>query len=425
MTSPSTIIQMKNNQLIVPDHVSIPCIPGDGIGPEVFSGMTAVVDAALKKVFHKTRSFIWMEVPAGEKSFNQTGKWLPQETLDAFEKYKVGIKGPMTTPVGGGIRSLNVAIRKELDLYVCLRPVRYFRGVSAPVRRPELIDVAIFRENTEDVYSGIELQSDSPEASSLLQWMEEKLPSEYKKIRFTRSVGLGIKPISKEGSSRLVRAAIEYALKNNKPSVTLVHKGNIMKFTEGAFRQWGYDVAEREYKGSVYTALQFARTLKSNGIETARAEKASALENGMIWMNDVIADAAFQNLLLYPQDFHVIATPNLNGDYISDALAAQVGGIGISPGANINYQTGIAVFEATHGSAPDIAGKNMANPSSLILSAILLLEYIGWNEAADMITKGLEKTISEGQMTRDLAQFVDGSTTLGTDEFSQAIINNF
>jgi isocitrate dehydrogenase len=236
---------------------------------------------------------------------------------------------------------------------------------------------------------------------------------------------LGIKPISEEGSSRLVRAAIEYALKNNKPSVTLVHKGNIMKFTEGAFRQWGYDVAEREYKDSVYTALQFAKTIKSNGIETARAEKASALENGMVWMNDVIADAAFQNLLLYPQDFHVIATPNLNGDYISDALAAQVGGIGISPGANINYQTGIAVFEATHGSAPDIAGKNMANPSSLILSAILLLEYIGWNEAADLITKGLEKTISEGQMTRDLAQFVDGSTTLGTNEFSQAIINNF
>ncbi len=425
MNSPSTIIQMKNNQLIVPDHVSIPCIPGDGIGPEVFAGMTAVVDAALKKAFNDKKSFIWMEVPAGEKSFNQTGEWLPQETLNAFEKYKVGIKGPMTTPVGGGIRSLNVAIRKELDLYVCLRPVRYFQGISAPVRRPELIDVAIFRENTEDVYSGIELQSESVEAKSLLQWMEEKLPGEYKKMRFTDSVGVGIKPISQEGSSRLVRAAVDYAIKNKKPSVTLVHKGNIMKFTEGAFRKWGYDVAENEYKDSVYTALQYVETLKMRGLEAAREEKATSLKDGKIWMNDVIADAAFQNLLLYPQNFHVIATPNLNGDYISDALAAQVGGIGISPGANINYQTGIAVFEATHGSAPDIAGQNMANPSSLILSATLLLEYLGWNEAADLITKGLEKTIFQGLLTKDLAQFVEGSTTLGTDEFSEAIIKNF
>ena len=345
--------------------------------------------------------------------------------LNAFSEFVVGIKGPLTTPVGGGIRSLNVALRKDLDLYVCLRPVRYFQGINAPVIQPEKIDVTIFRENTEDVYSGIEFESDSQESKMFLDWLQEQLPDSYNKIRFPQSIGLGIKPISKEGSQRLIQAAIEYAIRNKKPIVTLIHKGNIMKFTEGAFRMWGYDLAESEYKDFIYTARQFEHTKKNAGVTEAIKEKEWALINGRIWMNDVITDAAFQNLLLYPQDFSVIATSNLNGDYLSDALAAQVGGIGISPGANINYQTGIAVFEATHGTAPDIAGKNLANPSSLILSSVLMLQYLGWNVAAELITKALEKTIKYGQLTQDLAQFVIGSSALGTGEFAKAIINNF
>jgi isocitrate dehydrogenase len=318
-----------------------------------------------------------------------------------------------------------VALRKDLDLYVCLRPVRYFQGINAPVTQPGKIDVTIFRENTEDVYSGIEFEADSLESNLFLDWLQDQLPDSYKKIRFPQSVGLGIKPISKEGSQRLIRAAIEYAIRNKKPIVTLVHKGNIMKFTEGAFRLWGYELAESEYKEFIYTARQFEQTIKHVGMIEAKKEKEWALSNGRIWLNDVITDAAFQNLLLYPQDFSVIATSNLNGDYLSDALAAQVGGIGISPGANINYHSGVAIFEATHGTAPDIAGKDLANPSSLILSSVLMLQYLGWNEAAELITKALEKTINHGQLTRDLAQFVIGSTTLSTHEFAKSIINNF
>jgi isocitrate dehydrogenase len=425
MIDSTTAIQMVNKKLIVPDQVTIPFITGDGIGPDVTDAMQSVVNAAIEKAYQFEKKIIWNEVFAGEKAFHQTGEWLPQETLNAFSEFVVGIKGPLTTPVGGGIRSLNVALRKDLDLYVCLRPVRYFQGINAPVTQPEKIDVTIFRENTEDVYSGIEFESDSQEAKMFLDWLQEQLPDSYHKIRFPQSVGLGIKPISKEGSQRLIQAAIEYAIRNKKPIVTLIHKGNIMKFTEGAFRMWGYDLAERDYKEFIYTARQFEHTRTHVGISEAKKEKEWALGNGMIWMNDVITDAAFQNLLLYPQDFSVIASSNLNGDYLSDALAAQVGGIGISPGANINYQTGIAVFEATHGTAPDIAGKNLANPTSLILSSVLMLQYLGWNDAAELITKALEKTINHGQLTQDLAQFVTGSSALGTGEFAKAIINNF
>lgn len=425
MIDSTTAIQMVNKKLIVPDQVTIPFITGDGIGPDVTDAMQSVVNAAIEKAYQFEKKIIWNEVFAGEKAFHQTGEWLPQETLNAFSEFVVGIKGPLTTPVGGGIRSLNVALRKDLDLYVCLRPVRYFQGINAPVIQPEKIDVTIFRENTEDVYSGIEFESDSQESKMFLDWLQEQLPDSYQKIRFPQSVGLGIKPISKEGSQRLIQAAIEYAIRNKKPIVTLIHKGNIMKFTEGAFRMWGYDLAERDYKEFIYTARQFEHTRTHVGISEAKKEKEWALGNGMIWMNDVITDAAFQNLLLYPQDFSVIASSNLNGDYLSDALAAQVGGIGISPGANINYQTGIAVFEATHGTAPDIAGKNLANPSSLILSSVLMLQYLGWNDAAELITKALEKTINHGQLTQDLAQFVTGSSALGTGEFAKAIINNF
>ncbi len=425
MVNSTTSIRMVNNKLIVPDRVTIPFITGDGIGPDVTAATQSVVNAAIETVYQSEKKIIWKEVFAGEKAFHQTGEWLPYETLNAFKEYVVGIKGPLTTPVGGGVRSLNVALRKDLDLYVCLRPVRYFQGINAPVTQPEKIDVTIFRENTEDVYSGIEFEPDSQESKMLLDWLQEHLPDSYQKIRFPQSVGLGIKPISKQGSQRVIQAAIEYAIRNKKPIVTLIHKGNIMKFTEGAFRMWGYDLAESNYQDFIYTARQFEHTKKNAGIFEANKEKEWAMSNGRIWMNDVITDAAFQNLLLYPQDFSVIATSNLNGDYLSDALAAQVGGIGISPGANINYQNGIAVFEATHGTAPDIAGKNLANPSSLILSSVLMLQYLGWNEAAELITKALEKTINHGQLTQDLAQFVVGSTTLSTDEFAKAIINNF
>lgn len=425
MSDSITSIQMVNKKLIVPNQVTIPFITGDGIGSDVTAAMQLVVNTAIEKAYQFEKKILWKEVLAGEKAFHQTGEWLPQETLNAFSEYVVGIKAPLTTPVGGGIRSLNVALRKDLDLYVCLRPVRYFQGINAPVTQPEKIDVTIFRENTEDVYSGIEFEADSQESKMLLDWLQKQLPDSYQKIRFPQSVGLGIKPISKEGSQRLIRAAIEYAIRNKKPIVTLIHKGNIMKFTEGAFRMWGYELVDSEYKDFVYTALQYEKTRKDAGITEAQKEKDRALSNGKIWMNDVITDAAFQNLLLYPQDFSVIATSNLNGDYLSDALAAQVGGIGISPGANINYQSGVAIFEATHGTAPDIAGKNLANPSSLILSSTLMLQYLGWNEAAELITTALEKTINNGQLTNDLAQFVIGSTALSTSEFAKAIINNF
>lgn len=425
MTTNSTKIQMKNGKLVVPDQVTIPFIMGDGIGREVTEATQRIIQQALDLAYSNQKSILWKEVFAGEKAYQMTGEWLPQETLNSFSEYLVGMKGPLTTPVGEGIRSLNVALRKDLDLYVCLRPVRYFSGINAPVNNPQAIDVTIFRENTEDVYTGIEFAADNPQTTFFLDWFKKNFPAESSKIRFSDSVGIGLKPISKSGSERLIRAAMDYAIAKNKPVVTFVHKGNIMKFTEGAFRNWGYELVDRDYATVAYSSKQYTRTLQSSGVAAAEMEKKSALSSGKIWVNDIIADAAFQNLLLYPDKFSVIATTNLNGDYLSDALAAQVGGIGIAPGANINFQSGIAIFEATHGTAPDIVGKNLANPSSLILSSVMLLEYIGWDKAAKLITNALENTIKKGQLTKDLAQFVQGATSLGTREFADFVIRNF
>jgi len=358
---------------------------------------------------------------AGEKAFNETGSWLPEQTLSDFRKYMIGIKGPLTTPVGGGIRSLNVALRKDLDLYVCLRPVRWFSGIPAPVLHPENVNITIFRENTEDVYSGIEFAANSPEIDLLMEILGQKFPKEKQKIRFQENVGLAIKPISKRGSERLVIAAVDYALKFGKKKITLVHKGNIMKFTEGAFLNWGYETIEQNYASLVYTARQNQTTKQIQGEEFAKKEKQIALSSGKIWVNDIITDAAFQQVLLYPQDFEILVTTNLNGDYLSDALAAQVGGIGIAPGANINYLSGVAIFEATHGTAPTIAGKNLANPSSLILSAEMMLRYIGWEKASDLIIAGLESTIEKKILTSDLSEFVKEAKQTGTDEFADFI----
>jgi len=418
------IITFQQDKLVVPDSPSIPVIPGDGIGYEVWNATEKVVNFAIRAAYKGKKSIHWKKVLAGEKAFQETGSWLPDETLSDFRRYVVGIKGPLTTPVGGGIRSLNVALRKDLDLYVCLRPVRWFTGIPAPVYHPEKVNITIFRENTEDVYSGIEFAAGSPEAQSLLELLGKHFPKEIQKIRFKEDVGLAIKPISKPGSERLVQAAIEYALKENKKTLTLVHKGNIMKFTEGAFLQWGYDIAEQKYSSEVYTSRQWQRTQKSSGAVLANDEKDKAIKSGKIWINDIITDAAFQQVLLYPQEFELLVTTNLNGDYLSDALAAQVGGIGIAPGANINYQTGIAIFEATHGTAPSIAGKNMANPSSLILSAEMMLRYIGWEDAANLIIHGLERSIAEKKLTPDLSQFVEHSIQVGTNEFADIICNN-
>ncbi|GHT70136.1 isocitrate dehydrogenase [NADP] [Bacteroidia bacterium] len=388
-------ITKEGNQLIVPEKVTIPFIEGDGIGAEITPVCQKIVNAALEKVYGGRKSIEWMEVLAGEKAFHATGSWLPDATMDAFREYRVGIKGPLTTPIGGGIRSLNVALRQELDLYVCLRPVRWFKGVVSPVKEPEKVDMVIFRENTEDIYAGIEWAEGTPEADKFLKFLTEEMG--VKKIRFPKTSAFGVKPVSIEGTERLVRAAIEYALTNNCPSVTLVHKGNIMKFTEGGFKNWGYALAEREY--------------------------AEALSSGKLVVKDVIADAFLQNTLLRPEEYSVIATLNLNGDYISDQLAAMVGGIGIAPGANINYTSGHAIFEATHGTAPNIAGANVVNPSSLLLSAVMMLEYLGWNEAAALITAAMEQAFESGLATFDLARFMPNGQPLGTKEFGEVIIN--
>jgi isocitrate dehydrogenase len=421
VTENEQIIITEQEKLIVPNFPTIPVIPGDGIGPEVWKATEKVINAALKIVYRGERSIFWKEVLAGEKAFKETGSWLPEQTLSDFRKYIVGIKGPLTTPVGGGIRSLNVALRKDLDLYVCLRPVRWFTGIPAPVLHPENVDITIFRENTEDVYSGIEFAANSPETKLLLEILEQNFPKEKQKIRFQENVGLAIKPISKAGSERLVRAAIEFAIKFHKKTITLVHKGNIMKFTEGAFLEWGYETIEQNYGPSVYTARQWQLCKKNEGEEIANQEKRTALSSGKIWVNDIITDAAFQQVLLYPQDFDLLVTTNLNGDYLSDALAAQVGGIGIAPGANINYHSGVAIFEATHGTAPTIAGKNLGNPSSLILSAEMLLRYIGWERAANLLIAGLESTIEKKYLTADLSGFVENAKQVGTDEFADHI----
>ncbi len=415
------LIVFKNGKIIVPPNPIIPVIPGDGIGPEVWSATKKIVDYANQLAYNGSRQIKWKTVLGGQAAFDKTGEWLPDETLQAFRKFVVGIKGPLTTPVSGGIRSLNVALRKALDLYVCLRPVRWFPGIPAPVNHPENVDITIFRENTEDLYTGIEFSAGSNESIQLLNLLEQNFPDQYKKIRFTEDVGFGLKPISKTGSERLVRAALNYALAHGKKNLTLVHKGNIMKFTEGAFRVWGYDLAENEFADRVFTFRQWSNIKNESGEEAANIKKELALKSGKLWINDIITDAAFQQVLLYPQEFDILATTNLNGDYLSDALAAQVGGIGISPGANINYQTGVAIFEATHGTAPTIAGKNIANPSSLLLSAEMLLRYLGWVESADLIITALEQTISAGHLTGDLAQFIKNATSLSTGAFAEEI----
>lgn len=409
-----------NGKPIVPPCVTIPFITGDGVGPEITPVCQAVVGAALEKAYGGTRSIEWKEVMAGERSFDINGEWLPETTLDTFREYLVGIKGPLTTPVGGGIRSLNVALRQTLDLYVCQRPVRWFKGVESPVKEPWKVDMVIFRENTEDIYAGIEWKCGTPEAEKFLRFLQEEMG--VKKIRFPESSSFGVKPVSVEGTERLVRSAIEYAFVHNLPSVTLVHKGNIMKFTEGGFKQWGYELAEREFGNRVYTMMHHEVLVCEQGKAAAEAALAQARREGKLIVNDVIADAFLQNTLLKPEAYSVVATLNLNGDYISDQLAAMVGGIGIAPGANINYHTGHAIFEATHGTAPDIVGENKANPSSLLLSAVMMLEYLGWQEAATLITAAMESCFGEGKATGDLARFMAGGTALSTTGFRDELI---
>ena len=414
-------ITIKNGKLQVPDSPVIPFIEGDGIGVDIWPATRRIVDAAVARCYGGKRKIEWKEVLAGEKAFRQTGNWLPEETLENFREYLVGIKGPLTTPIGGGIRSLNVALRQELDLYVCQRPTRYFQGVVTPLKRPQDVDMVIFRENTEDIYAGIEWQTGTPEAKKILDFLVNEMG--VKKIRFPETSSFGIKPISKEGTERLVRAAVRYAIDHKLPSVTLVHKGNIMKFTEGSFKNWGYELAQREFGEQTFTWAEWERIKKAEGEEAANAAQTAAVEAGKVIVKDAIADAFLQWTLLKPREFSVIATPNLNGDYISDQLAAMVGGIGIAPGANINYMTGHAIFEATHGTAPIHAGKNKANPCSLLLSAVMMLQYMGWNEAGEAIVSAMESAFGEGKATYDLVRFMDGGTKLSTSEFADLLIS--
>ncbi len=438
-----TKITMSRGNLKVPNDPIIPFIEGDGTGPDIWRSAVRVMDAAVDKAYKGKKKIYWKEVLAGEKAFNQTGNWLPDATLDAFKEYLVGIKGPLTTPIGGGIRSLNVALRQILDLYVCLRPVRYFTGVPSPVKKPEAVDMVIFRENTEDIYAGIEYAAGTQEAEKILKFFKKNFPKEYGKIRFnekkrgkeflkmTKSkanpdtcVGIGFKPVSRIGSQRLIGAAIEYALMHKRKSVTLVHKGNIMKFTEGAFRDWGYQLAEEKYGDQVYTWSQWERTKKEKGEDTANAEQKAAMDSGKLLIKDAIADITLQQVLTRPEDFDVIATLNLNGDYLSDALAAQVGGIGIAPGANINYVTGHAIFEATHGTAPKYANQDKVNPGSVILSGAMMFEHLGWLPAAKLIYAGLEKSIAIKRVTYDFERQMEGATLLKCSEFGDEIIRN-
>ena len=422
-------ITLSGGTLRVPDRPVIPFIEGDGTGRDIWRASQAVFDAAVAKAYGGKRSVAWMEVLAGEKAFKQTKNWLPDETIEGFRTYLVGIKGPLTTPVGGGIRSLNVALRQLLDLYVCLRPVRYFKGVPSPVKNPGKVDMVIFRENTEDIYAGIEFEAGSESAQSFLALFREHFPKEFKKIRFPAECGIGIKAVSREGSERLIRAAIRYALEQKRKSVTFVHKGNIMKFTEGAFRGWGYALAEREFGGKVYTWEQWEETKAKKGEDAANAEQKAALASGKLLIKDAIADITLQQVLTRPDEFDVIATLNLNGDYLSDALAAQVGGIGIAPGGNINYVTGHAVFEATHGTAPKYADLDKVNPGSVILSGDMMFRHLGWNEAADLIVKGMNGAIGARTVTYDFARQMKGDgggevKELKCSEFGQAIIKH-
>ncbi len=437
-------ITINKGTLTVPNNPIIPFIRGDGTGPDIWAASVRVLDAAVAKAYGGAKKIAWMEVFAGEASKNQFDDWLPEDTVAAFREFLVGIKGPLTTPVGGGIRSLNVALRQMLDLYVCLRPVQYFTGVPSPVKRPELVNMVIFRENTEDIYAGIEYAGGTPEAAKVLEFIAKEFPQDFKKIRFGSSdavveymklaapehtmenypptVGIGIKPVSQVGTIRLFKAAVQYAIAQGKKSVTIVHKGNIMKFTEGAFRDWSYAAAERIFGDKVYTWSQWERTKKEQGEEAANAEQKAALAAGRVLIKDAIADIVLQQVLTRPTDFEVIATLNLNGDYLSDALAAQVGGIGIAPGGNINYVTGHAIFEATHGTAPKYAGKDMVNPGSLVLSGEMMLRYLGWTEAADLILKGLNGAIGSKRVTYDFARQMEGATEIKCSEFGDNLI---
>ncbi|MFP4438872.1 MAG: NADP-dependent isocitrate dehydrogenase [Chloroflexaceae bacterium] len=436
-------ITIQDGRLHVPDIPIVPFVEGDGTGPDIWRASVRVFDAAVAKAYGDRRKLMWMEVLAGEKAFRETGSWLPDETVAAFQQYLVGIKGPLTTPIGGGIRSLNVALRQLLDLYVCLRPVRYFHGVPSPVKRPDLVDMVIFRENTEDIYSGVEYRAGTPEAQKVLDFIQQNFPEDFDKVRFGTAgkvrefqqmagkaengeveVGIGIKPVSREGTERLVGAAIQYAITHQRRSITLVHKGNIMKFTEGTFRDWGYELAERAFGDYVYTWAQWDRAKAERGEAAANAEQKAAIESGKILVKDTITDIMLQQVLTRPEDFDIIATLNLNGDYLSDALAAQVGGIGIAPGGNINYITGHAIFEATHGTAPKYANLDKVNPSSVILSGDLMLRYMGWTEAANLIISAMERTIGNKIVTYDFARQMAGAREASTSAFANALIEN-
>ncbi len=416
------IEKKENGELHVPNNPVIPFIEGDGTGPDIWAAAQPVFDAAVEKAYGGDRKIDWKEIYAGEKANEVKGEWLPQDTFDAIRENLVAIKGPLTTPVGGGFRSLNVALRQELDLYACVRPVRWFEGVPSPVKQPNLVDMVVFRENTEDIYAGIEWRAQTDDAKKLINFLQEEMGVET--IRFPETSGIGIKPISEEGTKRLVRSAIDYALARNRRNVTLVHKGNIMKFTEGAFKDWGYEVAMEEYADKTYTWAQWEKTKKEKGREAANAEQKAALDSGKLLVKDVIADAFLQQILTRPAEYDVIATMNLNGDYVSDAMAAQVGGIGIAPGANINYNTGLALFEATHGTAPKYAGLDKVNPSSVILSGVMMFEYMGWDEAGELIVKGIEGAIAKKRVTYDFERLMEGATKLKCSEFGQEIIDN-
>ncbi|WP_172368875.1 NADP-dependent isocitrate dehydrogenase [Sporosarcina jiandibaonis] len=415
-------VTVTNGVLNVPNNPVIPFIIGDGTGPDIWNAASRVLEAAVEKAYNGEKEIVWKEVLAGEKAFNETGEWLPQETLDTIEEYLIAIKGPLTTPIGGGFRSLNVALRQELDLYTCVRPVRYFEGVPSPVKRPEDCNMVIFRENTEDIYAGIEYEKGTDEVKKLVNFLQDEMG--VKNIRFPETSGIGIKPVSEDGTKRLVRAAINFALDEGRKSVTLVHKGNIMKFTEGAFATWGYEVAEEEFADKVFTWRQYDKIKEAEGTDAANKAQEDAEASGKIIIKEAIADIFLQLILTRPKEYDVVATMNLNGDYISDALAAQVGGIGIAPGANINYVTGHAIFEATHGTAPKYAGLDVVNPSSVLLSGVLMLQHLGWNEAAKMIEESIEKTIASKVVTYDFARLMEGSTKVKTSEFADELIKN-
>ena len=424
MSENGSKIRMDNGKLQVPNDPIIPFIEGDGIGPDIWKASVRVFDAAVEKAYQGERKINWLEVYAGEKAFNKFNNWLPDDTIEKCKEYLVSIKGPLTTPIGGGMRSLNVALRQLLDLYVCLRPVRWYQGVPSPVKNPENVDMVIFRENTEDIYAGIEFEEGTEPNQKFLSLFKESFPDEFSKIRFPESSGIGIKPVSLEGSERLLRSAFDYAIENGRKSVTFVHKGNIMKFTEGAFRNWGYELAEREYGDHVYTWDQWERTKSEKGEEAANQEQNQAIENGAILVKDAIADITLQQVLTRPAEFDVIATMNLNGDYLSDALAAQVGGIGIAPGGNMNNTTGHAIFEATHGTAPKYTDLDKVNPGSVILSGEMMLRYMGWTEAADLIVQSMDATIQKKTVTYDFARLMGNITPVKCSEFGDELIKN-